>query len=104
VRQLFAPWIDGKAPHSYSWFMEYYKQNYEQGKNVSMEDIVAAGGAAIGSPETCARVLQHLADSDVDEVMLFIQQYTTPHDKVMRSIELFANDVMKRVKQPVKQA
>ena len=97
VRQLFAPWIDGKAPHSYSWFMEYYKERYEQGKGVSMEDIVAAGGACFGSVETCTRVLQHLADAGVDEVMLFMQQYTTPHDKIMRSIELIAKEVLPRV-------
>ncbi len=100
VRQLFAPWIDGKAPHSYEWFMEYYKNNYEQGKNVSMEDIVAAGGACIGSVETCTRVIQRLADAGVDEVMLFMQQYTTPHEKVMRSIELIANEVKPRIKEP----
>lgn len=100
VRQLFAPWIDGKAPHSYEWFMEYYKSNYQQMRDISMEDVVKAGGACIGSPETCARVLQHLADAGVDEVLLFMQQYTTPHDAVMRSIELIAKEVRPRIKEP----
>jgi alkanesulfonate monooxygenase SsuD/methylene tetrahydromethanopterin reductase-like flavin-dependent oxidoreductase (luciferase family) len=100
VRQLFAPWIDGKAPTTYEWFMKYSAQNYETFKNTRMEDIVAAGGAAIGSPETCVKVLQHLADAGVDEVMLFMQSYTTPHDKIMRSIELFAKEVMPKVKAP----
>jgi alkanesulfonate monooxygenase SsuD/methylene tetrahydromethanopterin reductase-like flavin-dependent oxidoreductase (luciferase family) len=100
VRQLFSPWIDGKTPASYAWFMEYSAKNYEQMQNISMEDVVAAGGAAIGSPETCRKVLQHLADAGVDEVMLFIQQFTTPHEKVMRSIELFAKEVMPKVKVP----
>jgi alkanesulfonate monooxygenase SsuD/methylene tetrahydromethanopterin reductase-like flavin-dependent oxidoreductase (luciferase family) len=93
VRELFAPWIDGKAPRSYEWFMKYSAENFETFKNTSMEDIVAAGGAAIGSPETCTRVLQHLSDAGVDEVLLFMQSYTTPHDAVMRSIELFAKEV-----------
>jgi alkanesulfonate monooxygenase SsuD/methylene tetrahydromethanopterin reductase-like flavin-dependent oxidoreductase (luciferase family) len=100
VRDLFAPWIDGKPPKSYEWFMEYYKTTYEQGKNVSMEDIVAGGGACIGSPETCLRVLQHMADAGVDEVLLFMQSYTTPHDAVMRSIELIAKEVKPKLKQP----
>ena len=101
VRQLFAPWIDGKAPASYEWFMKYSAENYETFKNTRMEDIIAAGGAAIGSPETCTKVLQHLADAGVDEVMLFMQSYTTPHDAILRSIELFAKDVMPGVRQPV---
>jgi alkanesulfonate monooxygenase SsuD/methylene tetrahydromethanopterin reductase-like flavin-dependent oxidoreductase (luciferase family) len=102
VRQLFAPWIDGKPPTSYEWFMKYSAQNYETMKNTSMEDIVAAGGAAIGSPETCTRVLQHLADAGVDEVLLFMQSYSTPHDAIMRSIELFAKEVQPKVKSPAK--
>jgi alkanesulfonate monooxygenase SsuD/methylene tetrahydromethanopterin reductase-like flavin-dependent oxidoreductase (luciferase family) len=102
VRQLFAPWIDGKAPSTYKWFMEFSKQNYELMQNTSMEDIVAAGGAAIGSPDTCVKVLQHLADAGVDEVMLFLQSYTTPHKAILRSIELFAKEVMPRVKVPAK--
>ena len=100
VRDLFAPWIDGKPPKSYEWFMEYYKNNYEQGRDVSMEDIVAGGGACIGSPETCLRVLQRLADAGVDEVLLFMQSYTTPHDAVMRSIELIAKEVKPKLKEP----
>lgn len=100
VRDLFAPWINGKPPKSYAWFMEYYKERYEQGKNVSMKDIVAAGGACIGSPETCLKVLQHLADAGVDEALLFMQSFTTPHEAVMRSIELIAREVKPKLKAP----
>lgn len=104
VRDLFAPWIDGKPPKSYEWFMEYYKNAYEQSKDVSMEDIVAAGGACIGSPDTCLRVLQRLSDAGVDEVLLFMQSYSTPHDAVMRSIELIAGEVKPRIKEPAARA
>lgn len=99
VRQLFAPWIDGKAPTSYEWFMKYSAQNFERSQNMTTEDIVAAGGAAIGSPETCSRVLQQLQDAGVDEVLLFMQSYTTPHEAIMRSIELFAKEVKPRLTQ-----
>ena len=59
----------------------------------SVTEIVKAGGACIGSPETCLNVLQYLSDAGVDEALLFMQMYTTPHDKIMRSIELIANKV-----------
>ncbi len=94
VKQLFAPWVDGKAPHSYEWFMEYWQKNQEIMKDVTMEEIVANGGAAIGSVETVTKVFQHLKDAGVDEILCFSQGYTTPNEKVKRSIELIANEVM----------
>ncbi len=104
VRQLFAPWIDGKPPRSYSWFMDYYKQLQEQMKTLSVADLVKMNSACIGSPETCRRVLQHVSDSGVDEALLFQQSFTTPHDKVMRSIELLAKEVRPKLKAPVNKA
>jgi len=98
VRSLFAPWIDGKAPHSYEWFMKYYVEQYEQMASISTQDIVKAGGACIGSPDTCLKVLQHLSDAGVDEALLFMQSYTTPHDAIMRSIELIAKEVKPRLR------
>ncbi|MGO9058105.1 MAG: LLM class flavin-dependent oxidoreductase [Candidatus Binataceae bacterium] len=98
VRMLFAPWIDGKPPKSYEWFMKNFAQGYEQMRSASAEDIVKAGGACIGSPETCREMLQGLADAGVDEVMLFMQSYTTPHDAIMRSLELFATEVAPAIK------
>lgn len=100
VKQLFAPWTGGKAPYSYSWFMEYWEKQSQESADVSMEDIVAAGGAAIGSPDTVVRVFDHLVDAGVDEALLFMQGATTPHDKIMQSIELIATEVLPRVKQP----
>jgi len=99
VRNLFAPWIDGKPPRSYEWFMKYWKETaYDATRSVPMSEIVKAGGACIGSPETCLKVLQYLSDAGVDEALLFMQMYTTPHDKIMRSIELIASKVMPRLK------
>ena len=100
VRDLFAPWIDGEPPKSYKWFMDYYKQLLKDQEGVTMEDIVAAGGACIGSPDTCLKTLQHVADAGVDEALLFMQSFTTPHDKIMRSIELLAKDVKPRIVEP----
>ena len=71
---------------------------YKAAKSVPVSEIVKAGGACIGSPETCFKVLQYLADAGVDEALLFMQMYTTPHDKIMRSIELIAREVMPRLK------
>jgi alkanesulfonate monooxygenase SsuD/methylene tetrahydromethanopterin reductase-like flavin-dependent oxidoreductase (luciferase family) len=99
VAQLFAPWMNG-APASYEWFMEFWKTNYERTfREMTLEDIVAAGGAAIGSPDTCVNVLNFLADNGVDEVMLFMQSYTTSHEAMLRSIQLIGEEVIPKLKE-----
>jgi alkanesulfonate monooxygenase SsuD/methylene tetrahydromethanopterin reductase-like flavin-dependent oxidoreductase (luciferase family) len=65
---------------------------------VPVAEIVKSGGACIGSPETCLSVLQYLETAGVDEALLFMQMYTTPHEKIMRSIQLIADKVMPRLK------
>jgi len=98
VRNLFAPWIDGKPPRSYEWFMKRSVESYKMAHTVPISEIVKAGGACIGSPETCLNVLQFLSEAGVDEALLFMQLYTTPHDKIMRSIRLIAEKVMPKLK------
>ncbi|MBI3742798.1 MAG: LLM class flavin-dependent oxidoreductase [Chloroflexi bacterium] len=100
ARSLFASWIDGKPPQTHAWHMEYFETLYRQMEKVNIEEVlkVGLGAACIGSPDTCARVLQRLEDAGVDEVLLFMQAFTTPHDAIMRSIELFANQVKPRVR------
>jgi alkanesulfonate monooxygenase SsuD/methylene tetrahydromethanopterin reductase-like flavin-dependent oxidoreductase (luciferase family) len=79
--------------------MKYWQETmYKAAESVPVSEIVKAGGACIGSPETCLRVLQYLEDAGVDDALLFMQLYTTPHNKIMRSIELIADQVMPRLK------
>ncbi len=101
VGALFAPWIDGTPPPSYEYIIESFKQRMAQGQVHTMQELVEMDQACIGSPESCARVINKLADAGVDEVMLFMQGARTPHDKILQSIRLFAGEVMPRLKQPV---
>jgi alkanesulfonate monooxygenase SsuD/methylene tetrahydromethanopterin reductase-like flavin-dependent oxidoreductase (luciferase family) len=94
AKALFTPWADGKAPASYAWFMEFSRQNSEMVRETKLEDMAAYGGVAIGSPESCLKTLNYLADAGVDEVLLFLQGYTTPHEAIMESLRLLAEEVM----------
>jgi alkanesulfonate monooxygenase SsuD/methylene tetrahydromethanopterin reductase-like flavin-dependent oxidoreductase (luciferase family) len=98
TRDLFAPWIDGKPPTSYKTIIDNFVRNFAQLDEVKIEDVVKAGGACIGDPARCIDSLQFLEDAGVDEVMLFMQLYTTPHDQIMRSIDLFANKVLPKIR------
>jgi alkanesulfonate monooxygenase SsuD/methylene tetrahydromethanopterin reductase-like flavin-dependent oxidoreductase (luciferase family) len=97
TKDLYAPWKD-KAPPSYEWYVRNFQKVIEHVESVSVEDLVEEGGAAIGNPERVARVLQQLVDGGVDEIMFFMQSFTTPHDKIMRSIELIAKEVVPLLK------
>lgn len=96
IGELFTPWKEG-APKSYEYFVEFWKQAQPQLEQATMEEIVAMGSAAIGSPDTVLDVMQKMADSGADEVLLFMQAYDAPHEAVMRSIELIAKEVMPRL-------
>lgn len=98
ARVLFAPWIDGRPPHSYEWVVKNFSESYQQVQKLTTQDIVKAGGACIGSPQTCMQVLQYLNDCGVDEVLLLMQGFTTPHDAVMHSLELIAREVRPKLK------
>jgi hypothetical protein len=78
--------------------MKQFNETYKQMQSVTMEDIVKAGGACIGNPETCQRVLQYMCDSGVDEALLLMQCWTTPHEAIMRSIEMIANEVRPKLR------
>ena len=49
-------------------------------------------------PKTYVNVPQ-ISDA-AGEALLFLQFYTTPHDEIMRSIELIAGKVMPKLKHP----
>lgn len=101
TREIYRPWFaEGGVPDSYRWFVDYFERRTKRIETVSMEHVVANGGAVIGSPATCARVLQQLADYGVDEALLIHQLFNTPHDKIMRSLELLAREVKPRLKTP----
>jgi alkanesulfonate monooxygenase SsuD/methylene tetrahydromethanopterin reductase-like flavin-dependent oxidoreductase (luciferase family) len=100
VGNLFRPWIEGTPPPSYEYIIENFKRQMEMGVQHTMKELVELDQACIGSPDTCARVLNKLADAGVDEVMLFMQGARTPHEKILQSIRLFASEVLPRLKEP----
>jgi alkanesulfonate monooxygenase SsuD/methylene tetrahydromethanopterin reductase-like flavin-dependent oxidoreductase (luciferase family) len=75
-------------------------QQLAMGRTYSMKELVEAGQAIIGSPETCARFINKLIEAGVDEVLLFMQGATTPHEKILESIRLFAEVVRPQLKRP----
>jgi alkanesulfonate monooxygenase SsuD/methylene tetrahydromethanopterin reductase-like flavin-dependent oxidoreductase (luciferase family) len=52
-----------------------------------------------GDPESCIKAVKMYEDIGVDQVMLIMQTETIPHEKVMRSIEMFGKYVFPAFRQ-----
>ncbi len=98
VTGLFAPWLEGKPPPTYEYIIQSFKEQMAMGQTYTMKELVEAGQAIIGSPETCAHFMNNLIDAGVDEVLLFMQGATTPHQAILESIRLFAEEVRPRLR------
>ena len=57
VAGLFAAWLDGTPPPSYEFIIADFKRRMAMDEQLTIEQIVETGQAYIGSPETCARLI-----------------------------------------------
>ena len=58
----------------------------------------ASGAAIFGSPESCIRAIKRYEEIGCDEVVMRID--SVPHDKIMKSIEMFGRHVIPQFKSP----
>ena len=57
-----------------------------------------SAAAIFGSPESCIRQIEHYAEIGLDEVVMRID--SVPHDKLLKTIEMFGRHVMPHFKNP----
>src|SRR5215470_16323885 len=57
-----------------------------------------SGAAIFGSPESCIRAVQKFRDCGIDTLVMRID--SVPHDKIMKSIEMFGRHVIPHFKSP----
>ncbi len=63
-------------------------------------DTLSDRGVIIaGDPDSCTKAIKMYEDIGVDEVMMIMQTETIPHEKVMRSIEMFGKYVFPEFRQ-----
>ena len=80
-------------PDSYAFHREAFRAFEEPPE--SFEDVVAAGLVLCGSPETVRRQLgEQIEAVGMRQVGLWFAFGNLPHAKVVRSLELFAGEVM----------
>jgi alkanesulfonate monooxygenase SsuD/methylene tetrahydromethanopterin reductase-like flavin-dependent oxidoreductase (luciferase family) len=86
-------------PDSYAFHREAFR-SFEEPPD-SFDDVVGAGLVLCGSPQTVRRQLQEQIDAvGLRQVCLLFAFGNLPHDKVMRSMRLFATEVIPGLKLP----
>ena len=62
----------------------------------TFEDLDAEDMVIVGDVERCARKVERYRDAGLDHMICLMQADRIPHEKVMRSIELFARQIIPR--------
>jgi alkanesulfonate monooxygenase SsuD/methylene tetrahydromethanopterin reductase-like flavin-dependent oxidoreductase (luciferase family) len=78
---------------------EYYGNvNREAAQSAAREagSLIDSGVFCIGDPDTCIRVIERYEAAGVDQMLCLMQAGRIPHEKIMRSIELFGEKIIPR--------
>jgi len=95
---LFVPW--GKktnVPQSYQYYnalAQMAEEQLKQSNGNRFQEAFESDTMCIGTPERVRRVVQKYADAGVDQLILLAQVARMPHDKVMRTIRMFGEEVI----------
>ncbi|GIM46548.1 luciferase [Collibacillus ludicampi] len=71
-----------------------YLKTRQYGKNARYDDLLAKEQLAIGSPEDVIQLIRKYEAIGMNHVMMLMNFGGMPHEKVMKSIELVAREVM----------
>jgi alkanesulfonate monooxygenase SsuD/methylene tetrahydromethanopterin reductase-like flavin-dependent oxidoreductase (luciferase family) len=80
---------------------EYYSamsQEATEHAEMDLGSLLENGTYCIGGPEACIRTIRMYEAAGVDQILCFMQAGRIPHDKIMRSIELFGEKVIPAVR------
>ena len=83
------------APELEAAFRSGFRAMAERLSKITWEGLVAET-LAFGSPETVARHIEQMRQLGVGQLMCWMNFGGLPEDKVRRSMELFAREVMPR--------
>jgi len=86
---------------------EYYARLGEEARAQSTQDLghlLEDGTYCIGDAEACIRTVRMYETAGVDQMICFMQAGRIPHDKIMRSIELFGEKVIPAFRRPAASA
>jgi alkanesulfonate monooxygenase SsuD/methylene tetrahydromethanopterin reductase-like flavin-dependent oxidoreductase (luciferase family) len=100
--EAFALWRDSGAFVGAAWFEPFHfgdaLADPETGERIGVPEMLEKGLMLVGSPDTVTRQIEAML-SYLPVQRIFAWQYIglIPHDKIMKSLELFATKVLPRI-------
>jgi alkanesulfonate monooxygenase SsuD/methylene tetrahydromethanopterin reductase-like flavin-dependent oxidoreductase (luciferase family) len=85
----------GRAVPGYEYYGELNRAAQTQSA-ANMTSLIENGTYCIGDPDTCVRIIEKYEAAGVDQLICLMQAGRIPHDKIMRSIELFGERIIPR--------
>jgi alkanesulfonate monooxygenase SsuD/methylene tetrahydromethanopterin reductase-like flavin-dependent oxidoreductase (luciferase family) len=92
LHSLFEPWR-GRTVAGYEYYPELERRATERAGS-SLAELLNDGTFCIGDPQQCVATIRRYAEAGVDQLICLMQAGRIPHEKIVRSIELFAEKVM----------
>ena len=83
----------GRQIPGYEYYGEINRAAQEQSA-ANMGPLIDKGVFCIGDPDHCAEIIRKYQEAGVDQLICFMQAGRIPHEKIMRSIELFGERII----------
>lgn len=91
-------WKDGSNLGSYEWARKLL--NGIDLRDLTFDYLIRNETVMCGDPDHFVEMIRRYEAVGVDLLLLLVQSYDIPHEKVMRSIELIGTEVLPKVKSP----
>ena len=90
-----ARWPRGVTPpRSYEYTVDSMWRGRERLEAMGPQGMIEKGMVIAGGPERCYELCERYADVGVDQLILHMQTWDTPHDKIMASIAAFGEHII----------
>jgi alkanesulfonate monooxygenase SsuD/methylene tetrahydromethanopterin reductase-like flavin-dependent oxidoreductase (luciferase family) len=88
-------WMQGEDLGTYSYVAEL-KQHQDSGalEHLTFDFLKDSGSAVVGDPDRCIEIAKRYEAAGCDLLLCLVNPYKIPHEKVMRSIDLFGKHVI----------
>ena len=88
-------WPQGVTPpRTYEYTVQSAWEGYDYLRSLGPDGMVDQGMVIAGDPEHCAATVQRFADVGVDQLILHMQTWDIPHERIMESIRTFGTRVI----------
>jgi luciferase family oxidoreductase group 1 len=93
-QQVFAftrPFLRDDIPQSYRYLQGFQKVDT---RRITFDHLHDSGMIVVGDPQHCIERLRPYYEAGVDTILCLMQLYNMPHETIMASMRLFADQVM----------